>query len=119
MPEQKGWAEIEPETPKQLPDLRLKKRRPGVFSFMKVAGNLPKRASWRPQSASHSGFLAGNFLGRDFTAQLIGLYFYLGRGSWSNGNAPIKTREKIQRAWTWLFLVPAGWFLLKMGPPRS
>jgi hypothetical protein len=59
-PEQKGWAGLEPETPKPLSDLKQKKRRPGVFSF-KVAGNWPKRAGWRPKSASHSGFLADNF----------------------------------------------------------
>jgi hypothetical protein len=62
MPEQKGWAGLEPEeTPKTaLRSETKKKRRPGVFSF-KVAGNWPKRAVWRPQSASHSGFLTDNF----------------------------------------------------------
>jgi hypothetical protein len=37
-----------------------KKGGPAVFPF-KVAGSWPKRAGWRPQGASHSGFLAGNF----------------------------------------------------------
>ena len=60
MPEQKGWAGLEPETPKPLSDLKQKKRRPGVFSF-KVVGNRPKRAGWRSRSASHSKFLADNF----------------------------------------------------------
>jgi hypothetical protein len=63
MPEQKGWAGLEPETPKPLSDLKQKKRRPGVFSF-KVAGNWPKK-SWLAggpkESASHSDLLADNF----------------------------------------------------------
>jgi hypothetical protein len=45
MLEQKGWAGLEPETPKPLSDLKQKKRRPGIFSF-KVAGIWPKRAGW-------------------------------------------------------------------------
>jgi hypothetical protein len=60
MPEQEGWAGLEPETPKPLSDLKQKKRRPGVLSFQ-VAGNWPKRAGWRPQSTSYSGFLAEKF----------------------------------------------------------
>jgi hypothetical protein len=38
IPEQKGWAGLEPETTKPLSDLKQKfqKRRPGVFSFIKV-----------------------------------------------------------------------------------
>ena len=90
MPEQKGWAGLEPETPKPLSDLKQKKRRPGVFSF-KVAGNWPKRAGWRPQSASHSDF----FLGRDSTAQLFWPYFYLGRETWPCDHAHRLRLEKL------------------------
>jgi hypothetical protein len=56
---QKGLDWTRAKTPKPLLDLK-KKRRPAVFPF-KVAGSWPKRAGWRPQSASHSGFLADYF----------------------------------------------------------
>jgi hypothetical protein len=79
IPEQKGWAELEPENPKPLSDLKQKKKRPGVFPF-KVAGNWPKRAGWRPQSqsASHSGFLAENFSRARFHCQTFLPLFLFG-----------------------------------------
>jgi hypothetical protein len=62
MLEQKGWAGIEPETPKPPSDLKQKERRPAVFPF-KAAGSWPKQAGWRARSASlasHSDLLADN-----------------------------------------------------------
>ena len=48
MPEQKGWAELELETPKPLSDLKQKKRSPGVFSF-EVAGNCQNELAGGPK----------------------------------------------------------------------
>jgi hypothetical protein len=63
MPEQKGWTLLEPETPKPLSDLELKKRGPAVSPFEVAWSCWPtKRAGWRPRSAPHSDLLAGDFL---------------------------------------------------------
>jgi hypothetical protein len=65
MPEQKGRAGLEPETPKSPSDLKQKK---------KVAGNWPKRkTSWLAAPKHFSQRLFGQqlFLGRDSIAQVF------------------------------------------------
>jgi hypothetical protein len=83
MPEQKGWAGLEPETPKLLSDLKQKKEEDSEWPEL-------AQASWlaAPKCFSQRIFGRKLFLGRDSTAQLSCPYFYLGRGSWpSNGNS--------------------------------
>jgi hypothetical protein len=61
MPEQKGWAVLEPETPRPLSDLK-QKRGGQAFSHLKWPGIGQNELAGGPkESASHSGFLADNF----------------------------------------------------------
>jgi hypothetical protein len=70
MPEQKGWAELELETPKPLSDLKQKKRSPGIF-HLKWPGIV--KTSWlaAPKFPPQRLFGRQLFLGRDSTAQLF------------------------------------------------
>jgi hypothetical protein len=118
MPEQKGWTGLGPKTPKPPFDLKQKKRRPAVFPF-KVAGSWPKRAGNQvaaPRYFPQRLFDRLIFPGRDCAAPPPPpppcVIWAVGRGSWpSNGNAPIKMREKTQRACAWPFSVPDGFYL--------
>ena len=65
MPEQKGWAELELETPKPLSDLKQKKRSPGVFSF-EVAGNCQNELAGGPKVLLTATFWPTTFPGSRF-----------------------------------------------------
>ena len=65
MPEQKGWAELELETPKQLSDLKQKKRSPGIFSF-EVAGNCQNELAGGPKVLLTATFWPTSFPGARF-----------------------------------------------------
>jgi hypothetical protein len=113
MPEQKGWTGLEPETPKPLSDLKQKKRRPAVFPF-EVAGSWPKRAGWRPRSPNEV-LLTAAFWPVAFPQGATPLPTFFCPPWPFNGNAPIKIREKIQRAWLGVAIFSSGRFLPEMG----
>jgi hypothetical protein len=106
--EQKGWAGLEPETPKPLLDLK-QKRGGQAFSHLKWPGIGQNELAGGPKVLLTATFWPTTFPRARFHCPTFSPLFYLGRGSWpSNGDAPIEMREKMQRAWTWPFSVPDG-----------
>jgi hypothetical protein len=78
IPEQKGWAGLEPETPKPPSDLKQKSGQELAKSSWLAARNWPKRDGWRPQSASHSDFWPKTFPMARFQCQTFLPLFLFG-----------------------------------------
>jgi hypothetical protein len=121
MPEQKGWAGLEPETPK--PPSGLKQKRGGqAFSHLKWPGVGQNELAGGPKVLLTATFWPTTFpRARFHYPTFLPLILFGPRELALQCDAPIEMREKMQRAWTWPFSVPDG-FCRKWAlgfPPRS